>query len=317
MEQVDAHDPNTLTIAQFADFLRQSGLPQRLIELARDEDLGESLHDWTGEEMFSDLDTRRVHLNSRSAGIIAGLEFLPDLVGVFARPGEIQCDPRVSDGDTIEPGTRIAELSGNARAIVRLERTMLNLLSRMSGIASRTHDFVSLVKGTNAKICDTRKTTPGLRAFEKYSVRCGGGTTHRMGLHDAILIKDNHLDGIKDQDLATRIASLAYKGENKGTTLWFVEVEVDRLEQFEKVLEIKPGVVDMVLLDNMNTDELARAVHMRDQRGVFIELEASGGVTEETVSASASTGVDRISIGGLTHQAVSLDLGLDADEVSC
>jgi len=312
MEQIDTLDPNSLTIAQFAGFLRQTGLPQRLIELARDEDLGGSLRDWTGEEMFAPSDTRRVLIRSRAAGIIAGVEFLPDLVAVFAQPGEIQCEAMVSDGDEIRVGTVIAELSGNARSIVRLERTMLNLLSRMSGIATRTSVFVELVSGTNAKICDTRKTTPGLRAFEKYSVRCGGGTTHRMGLYDAILIKDNHLDGIKDQDLATRIASLAYKRENKGTALWFVQVEVDRLEQFAKVLEIKPGVVDMVLLDNMNPDKLAQAVRMRAGAGADLLLEASGGVSEDTARAIAESGVDRISIGGLTHQATSLDLGLDA-----
>jgi len=314
MEPSNTHDLNALSLPDFADFLRQSGYPRRLIELARDEDLSSTPHDWTGELMFAPSDQRRVQMRSRAIGIIAGIEFLPDLIEVFSPLGQIQCKPLLSDGDEIDQGRVIAELTGNARAIVAIERTMLNLFSRMSGIATHTNAFVTLAKSTNAQICDTRKTTPGLRAFEKYSVRCGGGTTHRMGLFDALLIKDNHLAGINNQDLGAKIESAvrSIRGTDTDTSLWFVQVEVDRLDQLGKVLEIKPGLVDMVLLDNMTTDELHKAVAMRNEIGSSMLLEASGSVTIDTVGAIAHSGVDRISIGGLTHQAQSIDLGFDA-----
>ena len=316
MERADTdakqQDLNTLTLSEFADFLRQSGYTRRLIDLARDEDLGEPAHDWTGELMFGPDDQSSVLMRSRETGVVAGLAFLQDLVDAFEGMGKIRWSAKVNDGDRVEPGTVLAELSGNARALVALERTMLNLISRLSGIAARTNQFVQLVETTNAKICDTRKTTPGLRAFEKYAVRCGGGTTHRMGLYDAVLIKDNHLAGIEGKDLATKIESVAYKIDNEGTRLWFVQVEVDTLEQFKEVLDAKAGVVEIVLLDNMTTQQLTQAVKLRDESDSRILLEASGGVSQDTVTQIAQTGVDRISIGGLTHQAQSLDIGLDS-----
>lgn len=305
-------DLNTLSLPEFADFLRQSGQTKRVLGLAYDEDLGEHGHDWTGELMFGPEDQRSVQMRARESGIASGIEFLGDLVGVFSKPGEIEFAAKLSDGDRIEPGTVLAIFSGNARAIVALERTMLNLISRLSGIATRTNEFVKLVESTNAKVCDTRKTTPGLRAFEKYAVRCGGGTTHRLGLYDAVLIKDNHLASVSCENLATKIESVAYKIHNEGTKLWFVQVEVDTLDQLKQVLGAKAGVVDIVLLDNMTIEELAQAVAMRDESGLGVFLEASGGVSKATVSAIARTGVDRISIGGLTHQAQSLDIGLDS-----
>ncbi len=316
MERADTHakqqDLNTLTLPEFANFLRQSGYTGRLIDLARDEDLGEPTHDWTGELMFAPDDRSSVLMRSRETGIVAGLAFLNDLVDAFDGIGEIRWTAKVNDGDRVEPGTVLAEFSGNARALVALERTMLNLISRLSGIAARTNLFVQLVESTNTKICDTRKTTPGLRAFEKYAVRCGGGTTHRMGLYDAVLIKDNHLAGIEGKDLATKIESVAHKIDKEGTKLWFVQVEVDTLDQFKEVLRAKAGVVEIVLLDNMTTQQLSQAVKLRDESGSGILLEASGGVSHDTVAQIARTGVDRISIGGLTHQAQSLDIGLDS-----
>ncbi|MBV1929272.1 MAG: nicotinate-nucleotide diphosphorylase (carboxylating), partial [Gammaproteobacteria bacterium] len=197
-----------------------------------------------------------------------------------------------------------------------IERTMLNLISRLCGIAMRTQHFVQLVIATDAKICDTRKTTVGHRWIEKYAVRCGGGTSHRIGLYDAVLIKDNHLAGLAGDDLSAKLRTLAQRVEqvrtDRGIGIWFVQVEVDTLEQFEQVLDAKAGSVDMVLLDNMKPDLLSQAVAMRDAAGSAVLLEASGGVNEQTVAAIAQSGVDRISIGGLTHQATSLDIGFDS-----
>jgi len=268
--------------------------------------------------MFAPEDQRRVQMRAREPGVLAGVEFLPDLIKAFSLPAQIEYSVAMRDGECLAPGSVIAELSGSARAIVRLERTMLNLIARMSAIATRTNHFVTLVQGMQAKICDTRKTTPGLRAFEKYAVRSGGGTTHRMGLFDAVLIKDNHLAGIEGPDMVSKIAAkleaVAAKINHEHIGLWFVQVEVDTLEQLEGVLLAKPGTVDIVLLDNMSTDQLRKAVAMRDRLagGTGPQLEASGGISETTVSSIAQCGVDRISIGGLTHQAQSIDIGLDS-----
>ena len=305
-------DPNTLSLKEFAEHLRQGDLVERLLKLAHDEDLGPEGRDWTGQLMFKPDSTRKVQLNTREAGVLAGTAFIPDLLRVFCPNGDVECRTYIGDGARIEVGACIASLKGNARSIVKLERTMLNLLSRMCGIATRVHSFVELVKQTNTKICDTRKTTPGLRVFEKYAVRCGGGHTHRMGLYDAVLIKDNHIAGLSSDQLATSLRHTAYELLESGARLQFVQVEVDTLEQLQAVLTAGSGIVEIILLDNMAPDVLAEAVALRDQQGSSVLLEASGGVTEKTVTAIAQTGVDRISIGGLTHQAQSLDLGLDA-----
>ena len=310
--QSNRPDLNTLSLAELAQFFRESGQINRLLELARDEDLGDSGRDRTGELMFSPDAMRSVKMRSRESGTVSGIEFLADLVELFSKPGDIQWSAKIADGERVEPGTVLAEFSGNARAIVKLERTMLNLISRLSGIATRTREFVGLVENTSAKICDTRKTTPGLRAFEKYAVRCGGGATHRLGLYDAVLIKDNHLSGVDEQDIATRISEGAYKIQNDGARVWFVQVEVDTIDQLRRVLEVQCGIVDIVLLDNMTNDQLTQAVHLRNESNPGLQLEASGGVSKDTVRGVALSGVDRISIGGLTHQARSLDFGLDA-----
>jgi nicotinate-nucleotide pyrophosphorylase (carboxylating) len=193
----------------------------------------------------------------------------------------------------------VARISGNARAILTGERVALNYLGRLSGIASLTRRYVDAVAGTKAAIADTRKTTPGLRAFEKYAVRCGGGQNHRTGLFDAILIKDNHI--VAAGGVETAIArARAYAGH-----MVKIEVEVDTLDQLALVLNHK---VDAVLLDNMALDTLAKAVKMVGGRLI---TEASGGVSLTTVRAIADSGVDLISVGALTHSASVLDLGLD------
>jgi nicotinate-nucleotide pyrophosphorylase (carboxylating) len=182
----------------------------------------------------------------------------------------------------------------------------LNIIGYASGIASRTRKFVDAVAGTNCNICDTRKTTPGLRALDKYAVVCGGGTSHRMGLHDAALFKDNHLALLKDFSTELSVAIAKVRAMND---VQFVEVEVDTIEQLEQVLLLP---VDIILLDNMPPKLLKQSVELRDASKQSPLLEASGGVTLETVQAIAESGVDRISIGGIVHQASWRDVGLDA-----
>lgn len=298
------------TLPEFASYLRDSGLIHRLLQIAHDEDLGSKGHDWTGELMFTKDQTSTATLTLREPGIIAGLAFVPDILEIFVRDGEtIDWSPLITDGSSCPPATTLGTLTGSSIALVRLERTLLNLISRMSGIASRTNHFVKLAAGTKAKICDTRKTTPGLRVFEKYAVRCGGCVSHRMGLFDALLIKDNHLAGLDEAAFKGRVNNASQHARQEGLT--FVEVEVDTLEQLNWLLALEPAVVDIVLLDNMPVDTLAQAVAIRNDQNPRLLLEASGGINESTLPTIAQTSVDRISIGGLTHHAVSLDIGLD------
>ena len=208
------------------------------------------------------------------------------------------------------------DLAGPMRSLLAMERTALNFLQRLSGIASLTARYVAAVHGTRAAIFDTRKTTPGWRFLEKYAVRCGGGCNHRFGLYDAVLIKDNHLAWIKEaagasgpDPFATAIAS-ARRATPPGTT---IEIEVDSLEQFDRALECSP---DIILVDNLGPEQVAEAVRRRNAAAPRIQLEASGGVNLLSVRALAETGVDRISIGALTHSAPALDLALDYDRVS-
>lgn len=313
MDPLNAIDPNSVPLPELAGAIARTGLVRRLLELARDEDLGVPPRDPTGELIFGRSDRRRVRLAARSEGIAAGLAFVPEIMSVFADEGEpIGFTPIARDSDAIRPGDILVELEGSARALVRLERTMLNLTARLSGVATRTGLFVRAVEGTAARICDTRKTTPGLRLLEKYAVRCGGGVCHRMGLHDAVLIKDNHIAGLSASELSSTLARVATSAKSGGGVLRFVQAEVDTLEQLDRVLGLPAGLIDMVLLDNMAPAMLAEAVRWRNDRCPRLITEASGGVTLGTVRAIAETGVDRVSVGGLTHQAVSLDLGLDA-----
>lgn len=305
-------DPNGLSLNDFAQQLRRGGFIDRLFNLARDEDMGVPARDLTGELMFAPSETREVLLRARQDGIAAGLAFLPDLIAVFSAENDIEHEIMLRDGEPVRAGATMARLKGNAREIVAMERTMLNLLSRMCGIATLTSEYVDLVAGTGAKICDTRKTTPGLRVLEKYAVRCGGGTTHRLGLHDAVLIKDNHIAGLSEKELATKLRDLTYTMAGSDAPIWFVQVEVDSLDQLRAVLSAESGMGDIVLLDNMTPEMLREAVAIRDKRGNRVLLEASGGVNQRTVRAIAETGVERISVGSLTHQAQSIDLGLDS-----
>jgi nicotinate-nucleotide pyrophosphorylase (carboxylating) len=196
------------------------------------------------------------------------------------------------------------------RSLLALERTALNFLQRLSGIATLTDRFVAAVAGTRAVILDTRKTTPGWRVLEKYAVRCGGGQNHRVGLYDAVLIKDNHLAWLA-QD-ADPIAAALKRARDNTPPQTLIEIEVDSLERLDRALAVdRDCSPDIILLDNFSQDALAEAVRLRDHRSPGVLLEASGGVTLDRVQAIAATGVDRISVGALTHSAQALDIGLD------
>ena len=235
---------------------------------------------------------------ARQAGTIAGLDCAR--LAMTTLDPEARFTARVHDGETVAPGTVLAEVEADARAILSAERTALNLLGRLSGIATLTRAHVDAVAGTGARIADTRKTTPGLRALEKHAVAMGGGLNHRFGLDDAILIKDNHIAVCSGVGEAIRRAR-AHAGH-----LMKIEVEVDGLHQLDEALAERP---DVVMLDNFSLDDLRAAVARAKGQVV---LEASGGVNLQTVRAIAETGVDVISVGALTHSAPSLDVGLDA-----
>ena len=271
-------------------------LVTRAVEAALLEDLGLTGDITTNATVSASANVTAVFA-ARVPGVISGLEAARETFRML--DASVSLKALVSDGDPVKAKAIVAEVSGNARAILTGERVALNFMGRMSGIATLTRRYVDAIAGTNAHIADTRKTTPGLRAFEKYAVRCGGGHNHRTGLFDAILIKDNHIvaaGGIK----AAIEAARAHAGH-----MVKIEVEVDTLEQLSEVLAHK---VDAVLLDNMTPDTLRKAVAMVAGRAI---TEASGGVNLETVRAIAQTGVDMISIGALTHSASVLDLGLD------
>ncbi|MDO9473446.1 MAG: carboxylating nicotinate-nucleotide diphosphorylase [Caulobacter sp.] len=276
-------------------------LPDLLIDpvvrAALAEDLGRA-GDITALACIDSDATLTATFGARTAGTIAGLDCAR--LAVLAMDPAAKFKARAADGDAVAAGAVLAKITGNARALLSAERTALNLLGRLSGVATLTARYVAAVEGTKARITDTRKTTPGLRALEKYAVRCGGALNHRFGLDDAILIKDNHVAACGGVGEAIRRAR-AFAGH-----LVKVECEVDSLKQLAEALDAGP---DVVMLDNFSLKNLRVAVGMAAGRVV---LEASGGVSLETVRDIAETGVDVISVGALTHSASVLDIGLDA-----
>lgn len=277
-------------------------LPRPLVDRAVAEALAEDLGlagDLTSQAVLPPDATAAAVLTAREAGVIAGL---PLAAAAFRQIGDgVTFTPRVRDGEAVAPGTVVATVSGNARHVFSAERVALNFLNRLSGVASLTRAYAEAVEGTGAKICDTRKTTPGHRAFEKYAVRCGGGANHRYGLDDAILIKDNHIAVAGGVGAAFK-AARAFAGH-----LVAIEIEVDSLEQFEEALAAGATVV---LLDNMDNATLREAVRRNGGRA---KLEASGGVKLDRVRAIAETGVDYISTSQITMAAPPLDIGLDVE----
>jgi nicotinate-nucleotide pyrophosphorylase (carboxylating) len=289
---------------------------RQLIRLAVREDL-EREQDWTTLALVPEDRLGSAHIVARQSGTVAGMKVLAVIVEEMAL--QLSMDSKVEDGQQIHAGTCLATLQGSVRDLLTGERILLNFLGRLMGIATLSRQYVDRVQGTRARIYDTRKTTPAWRRLEKYAVSCGGACNHRMGLYDAILIKDNHLaqfaaPGQSPDDVAASalrrarqflsdIAAIASGPDNP-----IIEIEVDSIEQLAALLPERP---DIVLLDNMTLAQLSQAVALRDSSAPQVELEASGGVRLDTVRQIAETGVDRISVGGLTHAAQSLDVGLD------
>jgi nicotinate-nucleotide pyrophosphorylase (carboxylating) len=291
---------------------------RRLVELALEEDLG-AAGDVTSEAIIpAELNGKAVFV-ARAPGVLAGLPAVQLVLA--AVDSTLSFEALVEDGALLKPGDRLATTIGRMRAILAGERTALNFVQRLSGIATETRKYVDKVASLPCRILDTRKTTPGWRLLEKYAVRCGGGHNHRTGLYDAILIKDNHLGALAntanlDADVLKRLGELIRPGIEVVSQHWErgslharpIEIEVDNLEQFEQVLACRPNII---LLDNMPLDDLREAVRRRKAIAPQVQLEASGGVNLDNVRAIAETGVDRISVGALTHSAPALDIGLD------
>jgi len=273
---------------------------RRLVELALAEDLGPT-GDRTSAALIPADQAAAAAFVARTGGVVAGL---PAARIVCEAVGPLRFEPRVNDGDRVERGAVLATVSGTLRDILAAERTALNFLQRLSGVATLTRKYVDAVAGLRAKVLDTRKTTPGWRLLEKYAVRMGGGTNHRIGLYDGILIKDNHLAGLGG-DIPKAIAAARGFPGNAGLP---VVVEVETLDQLDAALPCRPEVV---LLDNMTTETMRAAVARRDVVAPGTLLEASGGVNLVTIRDIAATGVDRISVGALTHSAPALDIALD------
>ncbi len=285
---------------------------EQLVRLAIREDLSRGFDLTTIATVPEDLPAT-AHVVARAAGTAAGLELVDWIVETLQCP--LRVTIKVHDGQAFAPGDCLATLSGLARDVLTCERTILNFLGRLCGIATWTAQHVALIADLKVRLYDTRKTTPGWRRLEKYAVRCGGANNHRSGLYDAILIKDNHLacharrtGKLLRPGEAVRLAREFLRQQPDAPQDAIVEIEVDSLEQFSDALSSAP---DIILLDNMQPHQLAEAVQLRNQQNTFVQLEASGGVRLETLRAIALSGVERISVGALTHSAVNLDLGLD------
>lgn len=281
-------------------------LPEVLIEpvvrMALAEDLGRA-GDVTAMACIPENARMKAAFAARKPGVLAGIDCVQ--MAVLAMDPKASVDLRLRDGDAFDAGAVLAVVEADARAFLSAERTALNLVGRLSGVATLTRTYVEAVVGTNARIADTRKTTPGLRALEKHAVACGGGINHRFGLDDAILIKDNHVA------VCGGVAEAVRRAKAFAPHLMKVEVEVDGLDQLDAVLALidEGAAPDVIMLDNFSLDDLRAAVARVAGR---IVLEASGGVDLTTVRGIAETGVDVISVGALTHSAPVLDIGLDA-----
>ena len=284
-----------------------------LVELGLREDLG--LHsdepvstnfDLTSRNLIASDEVGAVLIVARDRGVIAGLG-VGSLVYSVLDPS-VTWTSDSADGDSVQPGEIIAQVSGSLRSLLVGERTCLNFLSHLSGIASLTNKMRQAAGRSDLAVLDTRKTIPGYRRLQKYAVACGGGTNHRMGLFDGVLIKDNHLAAWNRRTGSQTIGSAIREARSRVPAGTQIEVEVDRLDQLKEALATK---VDIILLDNMTLAELKSAVELRNQMAPNTKLEASGNIKVETISEIAKTGVDRVSIGGLTHSAPALDIGFD------
>jgi len=285
--------------------LRQQADPllrqiESIVRHALDEDLGDG--DVTTLCTISAEALCTGHFVAKQSGIVAGLEVAKLAFRLVDE--RVTFEARVADGQPADASQTLAVVRGPCRALLSAERVALNFLQRMSGVATLTHRFVEAVQGTRATILDTRKTAPGLRLIDKWAVRLGGGQNHRFGLYDMVLIKDNHIAAVGT--LSAAVARVRAADDRHRP----IEVEVKTLKELREVLPLN---VDRILLDNMNLDEMRRAVHLADGR---TPLEASGGITLENVAEVAATGVDYISIGALTHSARALDISLELDPIA-
>lgn len=275
---------------------------RRLIELALEEDVGPG--DLTSQTILPESLVGRAVFVARVPGVVAGL---PAAAMVFATlDSQVAFRSLIEDGTAVTAGTPLAEVRGPMRSLLTGERAALNFLQHLSGVASLTRRFVDAVEGCACRVLDTRKTLPGWRLLEKYAVRCGGGHNHRMGLYDAVLIKDNHLAALGLGKKEIRKAVEAARSRLAPGVP--IEVEVEGLDELDEALRLAP---DVILLDNMTTDQLREAVVRRARAAPHVLLEASGGVNLQTIRAIAETGVDRVSVGALTHSAPALDIALD------
>ncbi|MEQ5839097.1 carboxylating nicotinate-nucleotide diphosphorylase [Paraburkholderia acidicola] len=270
----------------------------RLIDLWLTEDIGYC--DLTAQLMIEAHETGAFYMNAREPLIVAGIDVA---ARVFRRyDSTLDVVVRVKDGDKVDPGTVLLDVRGNARSVLTAERTALNIVQRLSGIANLTAQYVAAIAGTRARLIDTRKTTPGLRMLEKHAVTCGGGLNHRLGLDTGVMIKDNHIA------VCGGIAKAVQRARRQLPVLTKLEVECDRLEQVSEALE---AGVDVIMLDNMSVAEMTRAVEMV---GGHVQIEASGGINLTTIGAIAKTGVDYISTSKINQAAVCVDIGLDDAE---
>lgn len=302
------------TIDQFKD----------IIQLAKREDLGPHGDDVTSRLLIDEKTIGVGTLVQRGIGITCGLPLVEHICRAYDERLRVEMIPgfhmeiiegRFSDASR----TPLVRIRGPMRSLLSAERVVLNFLQRLSGVATLTNRFVKRCDGTSAKIYDTRKTTPGFRALEKYAVRAGGGENHRIGLYDGLLVKDNHLAHVPLRQITPFVTDVVTRARAEASGR-LVEVEVDSLDQLREVLKVDG--VDVILLDNMDCPRMEQAVAMRNDAYVLVgsekkprvQLEASGGVTLEMVRSIALTGVNRIAVGGITHSAPALDIGLDIEE---
>ncbi len=271
---------------------------QTLIELAIREDIGSGDH--SSLACFQDDSKGEAIIYAKETGVIAGVDLAKHVF--YAFDSKLEYIAIVKDGATVQPGNEIAKIIGNKQHILTAERTVLNFMQRMGGIATKTRDYVDAIKGTGARVLDTRKTTPGFRAIEKEAVRIGGGTNHRFGLYDMIMLKDNHIDFAGGIVSAIKMANDYLKVNDLKIP---IEIEVRNYKELEQVL--KYGQVQRIMLDNFSVKDTLQAVQRVNSK---FEIESSGGITLETIRCYAETGVDFISVGALTHHIKSLDISL-------
>jgi nicotinate-nucleotide pyrophosphorylase (carboxylating) len=267
----------------------------QLIDLWLDEDV--NYYDLTAKIMIDDDAVAKFGMNAREPIILSGLKIAEMIFKKLDPNATFEC--AYKDGDRVDTGTTFAVITGNAQALLTAERVALNLMQRMCGIAALTAEYVKEIEGTGVTLLDSRKTTPGLRMIEKYAVVCGGGRSHRLGLDNGIMLKDNHIA------VAGGIAAAVARAKADAPMLTKIEVECDRLDQVDEAL--KSGV-DVIMLDNMSNEDMREAVKMVGKR---IPLECSGGVRLDTIRAKAETGVDFVSVGRITQSATCVDIGLD------